>query len=215
LPFEAKLSTAAVGVAIKQTDANWWNGADFSGASPDYTRFTVVNTTTTGASPNTWTTTLPGGFITALISGKSYLIVSRSSDVVGNSEFASNTAPAGAGTTITYDTSAPTATITVPVAGLPGVKSLSTISGTANDDVGVANVKVSIQQQDGTWYDGDGFDSGSEVPLQPTLSPSATAWWYTSGSLNGVLLPDTRYTILAKAYDVSFNTQTVLVVNVS
>src|SRR5207302_7910278 len=81
------LSTGAVSIAVQQVGLGWWNGTDFTGGNPNYNVFTVVNTTTTGGSPNTWSTTLPGSFTSVLQSGATYFIVSRSVDNAANAEF--------------------------------------------------------------------------------------------------------------------------------
>src|SRR6185436_7751781 len=66
----AGVPTNGVGVAVKEIGTGWWNGSDFSGSNPDYSQFTIANTTTT--SPNTWTFNLPGGFTAMLTNGASY-----------------------------------------------------------------------------------------------------------------------------------------------
>ena len=66
-------------------------------------------------SSGTWSFTLPVGLQGALISGTSYYVVTRSSDIVGNIEFGASAGniPSGVGTVVTYDTAPPTAVITL------------------------------------------------------------------------------------------------------
>src|SRR5207302_8072099 len=103
-------------VAVKRlSDNQWWNGS-FSGANPTYYPAALV-----GADPYTWSVN-PAGLGAALPSGTSYYVVSRSSDNAANFEFGPLAAniPAGVGIAFTYNTVAPTATITLPLNNLPG-----------------------------------------------------------------------------------------------
>src|SRR5205085_1971936 len=143
----ALLSTGAVSVAVQQVGLGWWNGGDFTGSNPAYSLFTVVNTTTTGGSPNNWTTTLPGSFTGALVSGTTYYIVPRAVDNVGNQEFGTTAGaiPGATGVTVLYDTAPANSSMTLPVAGV-SYNNIPTITGTATDSIaGVSRVEITIK----------------------------------------------------------------------
>ncbi len=183
------LSTGAVSVAVQQMGLGWWNGGDFTGGSPNYNLFTVVNTTTTGGSPNTWITNLPFGFTNSLVTGTTYFIVSRSTDNAGNTEFGA--IPPGVGVTVLYDSAPATSVITLPVNAI-SYNHLTTITGTANDAVsGLANVQVTFKNVNTNQfydYSDDSFDLGV---ASWTVVTGTTAWSYTTppkitgGSLSG------------------------------
>src|SRR5262249_45567959 len=79
------IAAGGVSVAIEQLTGNgsWWNGTNnFALANPVYSTATFV-----GASSGTWTYSVPLALQNALINGASYYIVSRSTDIAGNTEF--------------------------------------------------------------------------------------------------------------------------------
>src|SRR5439155_19301162 len=78
----AGIYSSSVTVAIQKVGSNWWNGASFGSAGPLYSSATFV-----GASSGTWSYTLPANLQAALVSGTTYFIVSRSTDIAGNVEF--------------------------------------------------------------------------------------------------------------------------------
>jgi len=183
------LATNGVAVAIQQVGGSWWSGASFTDANAFYSTATY-----TGASSGTWLYTVPAALQNALVSGNQYFLVPLSTDTAGNAEF--NSIPAGVGNTFTYNTVAPTATITLPLNNLPGIiPTLNTISGTANGTVGLSNVMVAVQSQaSGQWMNQTNFgftvaeSTPSWIPVT-YLAPSTTFWAFTAGgSLDGKLI---------------------------
>ncbi|MDT8286528.1 MAG: hypothetical protein RQ748_05405, partial [Elusimicrobiales bacterium] len=127
----------------------------------------------------------------------------------------------------TIDRSSPTARILVPSdANARGIRSISSLLGTAFDNWGNSNVEIAIQQWGSPrlWFDGSDFlepgDSPYFIPLDAngTLSPDATSWAYApagmdtrfTGGTNGM-----RYYILARASDIAGNVQDGYTVGVS
>ena len=116
-------------VAVKLVGGLWWNSVSnqFNGSDPDYTYFSVVNST--NPNPNTWTESVPGGFQNALVTGNSYRFVSRAIDNAGNPEFGplNSNVPASVGLTILYDSATVISSISYPMNGgfYQGINSLS------------------------------------------------------------------------------------------
>ena len=179
----------------------------------------MTNTSTTN--PNTWTTTLPGPFSGALISGTSYYIVSLSTDVAGNSEFGPLAAdiPGGDGVIVTYNVVAPTATITLPYTGLAGIESLPAISGTTTDLVAISTVQVAIQNlTSGLWMNGINFNFSVTQSTPNFIAAQGTVnnWTFNAGgALDSKMSGDTKYSLVTQATDVAGNVQSVYALNTS
>lgn len=115
--------------------------------------------------------------------------------------------------TVLVDQTAPTATVSFPVAGGDYDTSgwsagcAASICGTATDNSGgsgVASVAVSIQAPSGNYWSGTGFTSASEVRLAASLGGGST---WSLGFPAGNFPVDGSYTVRAYAADRAGNTQ--------
>ncbi len=115
--------------------------------------------------------------------------------------------PGSTKTSVTVDAVAPTSSITFPVSGSAytesgyaagcGTASTGDVCGTADDSgSGIASVRVSIQQGTGSYWDGAGFNSASEVLLSAT---GTTSWSYAFAPAN--FPTDGSYTLRVRATD--------------
>lgn len=176
----------------------------------------TVTRTATGPNPVAWSITS-----SALAEG-TYTVFARASHMHGINTLISPNSP---GLSVTIDTTAPVSTIVFPPQDDPmnvvvETYTLSTwnagnatpgvgdIGGTASDPVsggvnsGVAKVEVSIQQDStGLYWDGDGFDSATEVLHAATLAGGN--WSLPFAFTN--FTSDGQYTVRAHATDVAGN----------
>ena len=213
-----------VAVAFQEVPSgHWWDGASsFNGANPTY-----VNASFVGLSSGTWSFTLPVGLQNALISGTSYYVVSRSSDIVGNIEFGplSGNIPLGTGTTVIYDTAPPSAVITLPNYGAltaaKAIESIGNVTGTASGDVGVSTVAVAILKigsPSSFWYNGsNAFNqpTAGGIYWLPATGGTPANWTYTNGNLAGAMVGSAKYVFVASATANSGLVQNTMVVPVS
>lgn len=167
--------TGLVAAAASTTQINLsWN------ASTDNVAVTGYQVFRNGAQVGTPTTTTFSD--TGLSPGTSYTYTVRARDAAAN--LSGQSAPASA-TTLTPDTTLPTATITAPT-GSAIVSGTITISANASDNVGVAGVTFLVDNV----VVGGGED---------TISPYSVSWDTTTVA-NGV------HSIIARARDTSGNT---------
>ena len=121
---------------------------------------------------------------------------------------------AAAGYTWTVDATAPAVAITFPVADSfyndsgfnsgCGTSSAGDFCGTASDSgTGVTQVQVSIQRGTGSYWNGSGFSSATEVWFTAT---GTTSWSYGFAASN--FPADDAYTVRARATDGAGNTTT-------
>ena len=218
--YPSGLPATGVSVAVQQVGGSWWNGSAFSGVNPAYQTAAFV-----GMSSGAWSYTLPAGLQSALVSGTSYYVVSRSTDNAGNTEFGLlvGNIPGGTGFTVAYDTAPPTAVITLPVlASTSGVTTFTSLAGTASGDLGVSTVRVAIQNMaNGLWLDNNttNFTVGPQsnpnfVPVT-YLSANATSWTYAPAVLASKLTGDAKYLLVAEALAPSGLTQNTFTVGAS
>ena len=189
--------------ALNGPSVGWWTGVSFSSNNPVYQIASFVGTTS-----GTWTYNLPQAFQNALVSGTSYYIVARSTDVAGNTEFgpAAGNIPGSVGTIVTYNVTAPTATIVVPSTATAGIEVLNTTSGTVTGKVTVSSVAIAIQDQfDGSWMKLPGFNFAlfqSTPNFIPVTNLTGNSWTFNAGGgLNGQFKTDHKYNFVARATD--------------
>ncbi|MCK5583872.1 MAG: hypothetical protein KAI33_08780, partial [Elusimicrobiales bacterium] len=198
------------------TDDYWnWQSSTFTALNSPYTDLTAeiagtlaTYTTDYFSSGQAWET------------GKTYVARFFAKDKSTNEKWATER-------TFTIDKSSPTSRILVPFdANDKGIRELSAISGTAEDDYDDSNaaVEVAVRRLTGTprWYDGSGFSGTGEEPqwqdVNDTvgyLSPKATSWIYAPVGLDDVLVTGYEYLVLSRARDVAVNTQDIFVVDES
>jgi len=174
---------ALVQLSIKNTNnTTFWNGSTWTDTE------SWLNT----AGTLLWFYASP-----AWTSGNWYLIQSKAIDNSTNEEVP------GSGNSFLFDNISPSSTISNPTNNTD-ISSLTTISGTASDtgSSGLSIVRVSIKNTNNTlWYDGGGFNSGSEVWLD--ASGKAT-WEYTAPTLT----TDRTYIVRSQAQDEAGNIET-------
>ncbi|MCK1597287.1 LamG-like jellyroll fold domain-containing protein [Bradyrhizobium sp. 164] len=176
--------TGLVATAASTTQINLsWN------ASTDNVAVTGYQVFRNGAQVGTPTTTTFSD--TGLSPGTSYTYTVRARDAASN--LSGQSAPASA-TTLTPDTTLPTATITAPT-GSATVSGTITISANASDNVGVAGVTFLV-------------DNVAVGGGEDTTSPYSISW-DSSTLANGV------HTITARARDNSGNTGVSLPVSIT
>src|SRR5262249_3968859 len=109
---------------------------------------------------------------------------------------------------ITFDTTAPTSAITVHGTGTYDANSWNSggpIKGTATDNLsGVANVKVSVKDPSGKYWNGTAFVAGPEFLKDATFSNGT--WSYPFDATDFVS-GDGVYTIHSQATDKAGNVQ--------
>ncbi|MFZ2777675.1 MAG: fibronectin type III domain-containing protein, partial [Candidatus Moraniibacteriota bacterium] len=189
---------AKVEILVKDITAdNCWNGSGWAACPSDLADWPdVVGTATwayTGLSSGNYT------------NGHSYIVRSRATD---NSSTPVETPSAG--TSFTYDNTAPTTAVTITDAqyNTAGWNSTSTINGTASDATsGVTLTEITIMRQDGSpnhWWNGTDWNATSETWLAVTTGTAA--WYYTLSEAN--LTDGKTYTVKARATDAAGNITT-------
>ncbi|MHB9154077.1 MAG: RHS repeat domain-containing protein, partial [Endomicrobiales bacterium] len=162
----------------------WWNPqtSTFSASLPQYSTATWLG--------SRWEWTAP-----PLRDGYRYLVQARAVDEAGNF---GDIIPANS-LLFRYDSTRPQAGITVP-RDSQWYNGLATVSGTAGDTYGIAQVKVTYQKSPpiGSWWDGNGFTQTEAGAQWENATPSGSDWWRTPvpGWENGA-----QYKVVAKVYD--------------
>ena len=207
----SKISTSSVQVAVKLVGGSWWNGgtSDFTGSDPDYSYFTVVNTTT--SNPNSWTVSAPGGaFLAALVTGNSYRFISRTTDIASNSEFGllNGNVPSGIGQTVLYDSAAVTATVNFP-ANNTAYTAISSFTGTATDTLtgsGVREIDIALIDAGNEFWNGSVWSAANACsvscnPWQPAnfVGNSSGTWSYNN--LTSAFTPNADYRVYVRGID--------------
>lgn len=162
-------TVSAVRLRITNSGGMYWNGSAWSSTA------STVNAPVSGTAPSfTWTYTLPP----AAASAGSYAVSAEALDGQNNvdpSPAARSFSMAGA-----PDTTAPSASVTSPNPGATISGTSVTISGSALDNVGVANVRITIRNNaTNQWWTGSGWGAFTNVPTtlgSPGASP--TTWSY-------------------------------------
>jgi hypothetical protein len=171
------LSVSSVQVRITNSGGLYWTGSAWSATN------TAVNATL--ATPNTTATTWSYNFLANAADTYSVTATALDSSLVADTTPAG---PVGFSTVGSPDTTAPTI-LQSPLSALQPLNNASfslttgmpiTISGTANDNVGVTQVRVQIRLNPNTWWNGTTF--GPFTYVTATLAnPGATSttWTYT------------------------------------
>ena len=195
---------AGSGVSIIQVEISTGTGAskfDWTGSTWSANANNNLPTWITTTTANPWYYTIPAN---ALVSGNKYYLRFQLYDAAGNL-FTSQVS------TFTYDTTAPTVTISTPVAN--NFYSLIFIStpfaGTAVDNgtnaTGVSTVTVQIADvETGFTFNGSTYAAGSTF-LAAQGSPAN--WTYNNAAL--FFLTDHRYDVTAQATDNAGNVATL------
>ena len=190
----AGISTFGVQLAVRKVGGSWWNSgsSQFNGSDPDYSYFTVVNTTTTAINP--WTVAVPGGFQSALVTGNSYRFITRAIDNADNVEFGPLTTdvPAGIGQTVLYDSASAVSNINFP-ANNGFYTNVSSITGNADDTLsgsGVSEVDIALIDPNFHYWNGSSWVlsqdcSVSCTPWQPTTFVGNSSGTFSYASLSG------------------------------
>ncbi|MFH1784085.1 MAG: DUF2341 domain-containing protein [bacterium] len=177
---DAIAGVSSVGISIKRTSDNkYWDGDSWESSQ---TWLTATGTTS-------WTYSYTPD------ADGTYLFQSRATDAVTNVE------TAGAGNTVSYDTTAPSSTVTAPADSV-NLNALTEVTGTASDAIaGVNKVEVSIQKvSDSTYWDGDSWEV-AQTWLTATGTMSWTYTWTPS-------VDDENYTVQSRATDDVGNVET-------
>jgi Domain of unknown function (DUF4082)/Bacterial Ig-like domain len=184
-----------VELSIRQGSGNYWNGTAFSSTTE------IFNTATLTGSGWSY------GFAAANFPGTgSYTISVRGTDTVGNVETANTR-------TFTYDVTPPSSSTTFPVAsgnynaaGWAAGCSTAGFCGTDSDlGSGVQKVELSIRQGSGSYWNGTGFSSTTEVFNTVTLTGSSWAYAFAAASFPA----NTTYTFRVRTTDAAGNSATV------
>lgn len=175
------VSVSSVTLAVRRGDTGlYWDGAAWS-AGQAWLNAAIW--------PSSWTYTN----VPAWVDGSSYAVTARALDTSGNWSVAYSTA------LFTYDIAAPTVFINAPVTGT--YASFSSLSGTAADPAGVAQVQVSVLREgDGLYWDGAAWAAG------PVWNASAgTAVWNYNGITEAALASGATYMFNVRAQDTAGN----------
>src|SRR3989339_622377 len=182
---DATSGMSALYISIKSlADTKWYNGSSFVDASEKWLSPT--------AGLQNWNYTAP-----TWGDGKSYLIRKYGIDNAGNSE------TPGTGNSFTFDTTAPTSSVTSPVTGSQ-IYASPTLSGTAYDaSTGIVTILLNIKDLDNTTY----WTGSTWVTTDPDFAFNAggtTTWTYS-----GPTYTTTHwYLIRSKAVDGAINSET-------
>jgi Big-like domain-containing protein/GlcNAc-PI de-N-acetylase len=179
---DAGSGVQSVEVSILRSSTNrYWNGSTFGSTTERW--FAATGT-------NSW------GYALASLPGASnYVVRVRATDGQGN-------VSAPTSTTFTYDTTAPTFTVTFPAAsGSYTTASWNAgcgVCGTAADaGSGVNKVEVSIRRGSGNYWNGTAFASSSEV-FFPATGTSSWQYAFPAANFGGV---KATYNIRVRATD--------------
>jgi len=179
---------ASIEVSVQDPGGNYWDGDGFDSATE------VLNAATGTTS---WTLAFPAA---NFVTDGAYTVRAVATDDVGLTGDDTNS--------FTFDETEPTSAITFPAdAGIFNDASwnagcTSTICGTAADTTsGVASIEVSVKDPGGNYWDGDGFDSATEVLNAAT---GTTSWSLAFPATNFPANGD--YTVRAVATDGAGNT---------
>jgi tripartite motif-containing protein 71 len=159
----------AVQVAIRDVGSGqWWTGSAW-GSGQQWLAATVFSP---GASTTGWSFTWPAPGI------GSYELHARAVDAASNVDSSPAMAPFSVAPS---DTSAPTTTLSTPTNGQSFLLGPISISGSASDDVGVTQVRVSIRNNATLqWWNGSTWGAFAYVPAT-LLTPggTTTSWSYS------------------------------------
>ncbi len=158
----------AVGIAsvkgrlFRYADSRYWNGSSWVTTATDYA----------ASGTTSWSLPLP-----SLTDGRYYVRVTAT-DWIGN---------AGNSATVDFykDSTAPTVTVTAPIANGTYNSNFTQAKGTASDAVGVARVRCVLMRSNGTFWNGSTWVSAwTELPASGTTSwtfnlPQLAAGQYT------------------------------------
>ncbi|MCK5584223.1 MAG: Ig-like domain repeat protein, partial [Elusimicrobiales bacterium] len=186
-PAAGQKRVEGVYFAVKENwTENWWN----------------VNESTFNSNVEIWYPAvfdsgdewyLTGASTPTYVSGKEYMLRSRSTDYAGNEEdaFISGTNEI----LFTYDTALPETAILYPE-NATHYNSINSINGTASDDIGInANsVEFALREIGGNWWNGSTFTLTSEQYQAANNSAGTDISWST-----GTLQFQTNYTYGVKA----------------
>ncbi len=164
-----------------------------------------------GASSGTWSYNLPASLPERFDQRRLLLhCPARSTDAAGNTEFGllGSNIPLGNGAVTTFNVTAPTATITVPIPGLAGVTGLSKLtSGTVTGKVPVTSVAIAIENLTlQRWMDlpvfNFTFDVNQSTPFFiPVTTLSNNVWTFTAGgNLSAKMIGDNYYAMVVQAH---------------
>ncbi len=196
--YEAKLGTHTVKIAIKRLTApgGWWDEGvgDFNSTTPKW--YEVVNNTTT--TPNRWVYNFSSSLNSYLQNPNNqnveYRIVIWGYDLAKNPAYppapdnqpGEGDIPADVGIIIRHDNTKPTTQITLPNA--PYHNTLSTITGIAQDNIGITKVELRIYDQtlykcynpqtNPVWNSCAGPESAPWVLANLTVYQTSASWMW-------------------------------------
>jgi len=223
--YEAKLGTYTVKVALQRITApsGWWSevSGDFDSANPNW--YEANNSTTT--TPNQFVYNLSASLQTYLDNASNqnvqYRLVTWSYDLALNREYGPSSGepqnsdvPTDVGVTIQHDNTRPTTLITMP--NLPAHNTMPVINGTAEDNIGISDVRITVYNVDqGRYYDpslnppwsdiGSSEELAPWVPVSMTIYVTSASWSYAIGDSTWAASVNYTYRIRAKSKDVSGN----------
>jgi hypothetical protein len=180
----AGTSITSVSIAIENTKTDrWWNGTSFGATTQS---FVPASATTS------WTLALAAS---ALFSGDTYSVIAEAVDTLGNIGTSSTVS-------FTYDTAAPTVTITYPVNDTTyGSDWTGTITGTASSNSGagttITSTAVAIEDTTtGKWWNSTAFAGTTET----LAKASGTTSWSLPFPASDLTTGNT-YSVIAEATD--------------
>ncbi len=189
----------------------YWNGTIFSSNTTEAASWQSVDVLTSlGTSSATWTYNaldslkMTPGVQAGWISDRAYVVKVRARD---NAFPIGNVGSENVATSVIIDTTSPTSAVTYP--NTTPVRLLATISGTCSADLaGFGNIKFSMQDHNGNYFNGSGFSSAGEVFLDTrTLTNQSGTQVYTSTFVTSAnLTSGSTYTIRIYGTDAALPT---------
>ena len=156
------VAVASVQVSLQDTGSGqWWDGTSWVG-SQQWLAATVFSP---GATSTGWSYSVPG------VGAGSFSLQARARDVATNVDGS----PASRAFSVAVpDTTIPTVSVSTPAGGASAPLGPVLISGSAADNAGVTQVRVSIRNSALQWWNGTSWGAWAYVPATLT-NPNATS----------------------------------------
>src|SRR6185312_13629105 len=182
---EVNSGLQSVQLALRDQSGNYWTGSNGTGFTAGVKYRSVSTTTTSGATPTTWTypPSVPAGdTLPNFQDNQSYTVLVHAVDQTGN-------AGADQSFTFLFDSQVPTTTIVIPVNG-SYAKSFQLSSGTYSETgSGIANIYVAVENSLNQFWNGAGpnFGAFNSVNSWRPVTVYSSSWVFTDGGLTAFI----------------------------
>lgn len=187
-PVSDNVAVSSAVISMRVSGGNYTSGPAFDSVAPVWFDCAVH--------PSSWTYQPTPSDI--LISGTMYVMEVKAVDSSGNWSLVATSS-------CTYDNTMPVSAVVSPVNNSI-INSLTTISGTASDNVGLQGVNIQIQRiSDGSYWNGSAWSTAT------WLTATGTSAWSYTGLTAADLTNGTSYQIVSRATDFAVNIETITI----